>query len=272
MQLAGQTRALLARACCATLDLLFPRECASCGRRIPEPDGSQICPKCTADIPRIDPEQSCRRCGLPLGPHALDHEGRYCEGCRNLPFAAFRRAAAVGTYEGSLRRAICRFKYGRRPHLARTLGAMIAERARERYADTSADGGARPDAGGTTDAGGTPDVILGVPLHRAREKARTFDQAALLADAVASELGLPFQRGILVRTRNTPTLTRQSREERAETVKGAFEIRRPEVVEGKRVLLVDDVMTTGATASECARVLRKAGAKETTVIVLARTP
>ena len=99
---------LLARAWCATLDLLFPRRCASCGRTIREPDGSQVCPTCLANLPRIDRESSCQRCGLPLGPYALDHEGRYCEGCRNLPFAGFRRAAAVGTYEGPLRRAICR--------------------------------------------------------------------------------------------------------------------------------------------------------------------
>ena len=257
----------LRRAWCAALDLLFPRRCASCGRTIHEPDGSQLCPLCLANVPRVDPESSCRRCGLPLGPYALDHEGRYCEGCRNLPFAGFRRAAAVGTYEGPLRRAICRFKYARRPHLARTLGALIAERACEEHEDDP------------------PDVILGVPLHPARKKARSFDQAELLAAAVARELGVSVARRsgsrrfgpylgrrVIVRRVNTPTLTRQSREERARTVKGAFEVLRPEAVRDLRVLLVDDVMTTGATASECARVLRKAGAKEVSVMVLARTP
>ena len=245
---------VLARAWCATLDLLFPRRCASCGRTIREPDGSQVCLTCLANLPRIDRESSCRRCGLPLGPYALDHEGRYCEGCRNLPFAGFRRAVAVGTYEGPLRRAICRFKYARRPHLARTLGALIAECALEEHDNNP------------------PQLVLGVPLHPARKKARSFDQAELLAEAVGRKLGVPLGRGVIVRNVNTPTLTRQSREERARTVKGAFEVKLPGAVDGRRVLLVDDVMTTGATASECARVLRGAGAKEIAVIVLARTP
>ena len=211
-----------------------------------------------ADLPRIRPggasAGACRRCGLPLGPFALDHEGRFCEGCRNLPLAGFRRASAVGTYEGSLRRIICRFKYGRRPHLAATLGALIAERAREEFAEDP------------------PEVVVPVPLHPARRRARTFDQAVLLAEAAAGSLGVPCAPGTLARTRNTPTLTRQSREERQETVKGVFACVRPREVEGRRVLLVDDVMTTGATCSECARALRAAGAREVWVLVLARTP
>ncbi len=248
------TGGVLARSLCAALDLLFPRRCASCGRGLPEPDGAQMCPRCLADLPRIDLDECCRRCGLPLGPFALDHDGRWCEGCRNLPFAGFRRAAAVGTYEGSLRRAICSYKYAKRPHLARTLGGLIAERARSACGDDP------------------PELVLGVPLHPARRRSRSFDQAELLAESVARELACPLGRGVFVRTVNTPTLTRQTREERARTVKGAFEVRRSGLVRGRRILLVDDVMTTGATASECARVLRKAGAREVSVMVLARTP
>ncbi|MHC5053488.1 MAG: double zinc ribbon domain-containing protein [Planctomycetota bacterium] len=252
----------LARAWCAALDLLFPRRCAACGRPIPEPDGSQVCARCLRNLPRIDRESACERCGLPLGPYALDHEGRWCEGCRTLPFAGFRRACAVGTYEGSLRRAICRFKYARRPHLARTLGGWIAELAREEYVAETDEG--EPAAG--------PEVVVSVPLHPARRKSRTFDQAEFLAEAVAEALGTEYARGAMARVVDTPTLTRQSREQRAETVKGAFEVRRADAVGGRRVLLVDDVMTTGATASECARVLKRAGAKEIAVCVLARTP
>jgi len=254
----------LARAWCAAVDLLFPRRCAACGDPIPEPDGSQICRKCLRNLPIIDREDACERCGLPLGPYALDHEGRWCEGCRTLPFAGFRRACAVGTYEGSLRRAICRFKYARRPHLARTLGSMIADLAREEYL-------AEADDDDDEDCPG-PEVVVSVPLHPARRKSRTFDQAELLAEAVAEALEIDYASGAMARIVDTPTLTRQSREQRAETVKGAFRVTRPGLIEGRRILLVDDVMTTGATASECARVLKKAGAKETAVCVLARTP
>jgi competence protein ComFC len=252
----------LARAWCAALDLLFPRRCAACGDPIIEPDGSQICPLCLRNLPRIDREEACERCGLPLGPYSLDHEGRWCEGCRTLPFAGFRRACAVGTYEGSLRRAICRFKYSRRPHLARTLGKLIADLAREEYAAEMEDSEDNPG----------PEVVVSVPLHPARRKSRTFDQADLLAEAVAEALAIEYASGAMARLVDTPTLTRQSREQRAETVKGVFTVRKPLTVEGKRCLLVDDVMTTGATASECARVLKRAGAKDIAVCVLARTP
>ena len=223
------------RAACALLDVLFPRRCAGCGEVIPEPDGSQVCRRCERNLPRIKGD-ACGRCGLPLGPFASDHDGKWCAGCENLPFAGFRCAVAFGTYDGVLRRAIRQFKYRRRPHLVRELGRLVASRARDEFGDPE-------DA--------RPEIVIPVPLHGACEK-----------------LGL----GVMARVVDTPTLTKQSREERAETVKGAFEVRRPGEVEGKRVLLVDDVMTTGATCSECARVLKKAGAKVILVCVLARTP
>ena len=244
------------RAACALLDVLFPRRCAGCGEVIPEPDGSQVCRRCERNLPRIKGD-ACGRCGLPLGPFASDHDGKWCAGCENLPFAGFRCAVAFGTYDGVLRRAIRQFKYRRRPHLVRELGRLVASRARDEFGDPE-------DA--------RPEIVIPVPLHRNRRKSRGFDQAELLARPVAGELGAPLGLGVMARVVDTPTLTKQSREERAETVKGAFEVRRPGEVEGKRVLLVDDVMTTGATCSECARVLKKAGAKVILVCVLARTP
>ncbi len=247
----------LRRAACAALDLLFPRSCAGCGEVIAEPDGSQVCRRCERNLPRIEGE-ACGRCGLPLGPFASDHDGKWCAGCENLPFAGFRRAAAFGTYEGVLRRAIRQFKYRRRPHLVKELGVLLAGKAADEFGE---------------DSGNAPaDVIVPVPLHARRRKSRGFDQAELLAGPVSKALGVPLRRGAMDRIVNTPTLTRQSREQRAETVKGAFKVRRRAEVEGKRVLLVDDVMTTGATCSECARVLKKAGVKEIMVCVLARTP
>jgi ComF family protein len=172
----------------------------------------------------------------------------------HLPLVGFRRTVAVGTYEGPLRRAICRYKYSRRPHLARTLGPLLADRIRLEYPDD------------------LPDLVVPVPLHRSRLKERTFDQALLLACAVSKTLSVPLATGVLVRAADTPTLTHQTRQQRVETVRDAFALTRPRTVRGKRVLLVDDVMTTGATASECARALRAGGAGQIVVAVLARTP
>jgi ComF family protein len=224
---------------------------------IAEPDGSQLCTRCGRNLPRIEGD-ACRRCGLPLGPYALDHDGSWCAGCENLPFAGFRRAAAFGTYEGVLGRAIRQFKYRRRPHLVKELGRFLADRARDEFARDGENSSA--------------DLVIPVPLHARRRRSRGFDQAELLAEPVAKALSLPLGSTVMERVVNTPTLTRQSREQRAETVKGAFAVRKPREVAGKCVLLVDDVMTTGATCSECARVLKKAGAKEVLVCVLARTP
>lgn len=244
----------LSRAWCAALDLVFPRTCASCARVLIEPDGAHLCGRCRGELPLIDPQNACRRCGLPLGPFSVDHENNFCEGCQTLRFAGFRRAIAAGTYEGSLRNAICRFKYGRRPYLSRMLGELLAERLERELKEIHL------------------DAVISVPLHPSRRRQRTFDQAELLAEVVSSRLGLPFLRGVLERTKPTPTLTQQSREERARTVEGVFKVRRPEQVRGKKLLLIDDVMTTGATCSECARALKTSGAEGVLVAVLARTP
>ena len=113
------------------------------------------------------------------------------------------------------------------------------------------------------------DAIVPVPLHFQRLRERGFDQAMLLATAVSRATGRPVLKA-LARTRHTPTLTRQSREERKRTVSGAFERRARADVAGMKLLLVDDVMTSCSTAAECARVLKEAGAKEIAVAVVAR--
>jgi ComF family protein len=189
-----------------------------------------------------------------LGPFAIDHDGRYCEGCEHLRLVGLKRTYAAGTYEGSLRRAICRFKYGRKPHLAKALGPILARRLRGEF------------------TGDAPETVVAVPLHPARVRDRTFDQAALLASHVARQLGIPLVNGAIRRVRDTPPLAHRNREQRSDAVKGAFAVVAPDLIAGNRVLLVDDVMTTGATCSECALALKRAGAKEVSVAVLARTP
>jgi ComF family protein len=114
------------------------------------------------------------------------------------------------------------------------------------------------------------DVVLPVPLHPVRERERGFNQAWLLADALARSWRIPTHRRALIRVRQTETQTHLDREERMANLRGAFAVRRPDAVAGRRVLLMDDVLTTGSTASECARILREAGARSVLVLTLAR--
>jgi ComF family protein len=165
----------------------------------------------------------------------------------------FRKARAFGVYEGTLMEAIHRLKYGGKTALSGPLGALAKE-AFYQFWEV-----------------GTIDLLLPVPLHIKRLRERGFNQAHLINKKWASVEGIPFDGFTLSRSRWTEPQTSLSRAERRKNVKGAFSLRRPDRVKGKRILLVDDVFTTGATANECARVLLKAGGRWVDVLTLART-
>jgi ComF family protein len=219
----------------ALLDLVYPPRCAACG----EPaEREPFCPVCAS---AVDPVPAgCARCGLP-GPEPL------CGGCRADP-PSFDAVRAGGLLGGPLADAIHAFKYGGRPALARPLGAWLA--AREPLP---------PDA-----------LVVSVPLARGRRIERGYDQAALLADALARAAGARRRRArrVLARTRETPPQVGRSREERARNVAGAFAA--TAAVAGRDVVLVDDVVTTGATADAASGALRRAGARSVVVVALAR--
>jgi ComF family protein len=147
---------------------------------------------------------------------------------------------------------IIRFKYHRLEYLAQPLASMLSGIARKE---------------GLVEE---ENLLLSVPLHWTRRLGRGFDQATFLGQRLSHFLGKPFSHRNLRRIRATASQTGLSESKRRENVRGAFKVRRSEAVKGKRVLLVDDVMTTGATASECARTLLSAGAKEVSVLVVAR--
>ncbi len=239
------------RAVGAFLGLLFPHWCHVCGGDV---DGSalpDVCDRCLEKLP-LARGDACLRCGMPVGPYTALHEGRYCAWCKDKP-AHFRWGVACGTHERGLRALVHAFKYGRKMYLWKTLGMLLAARVRS----------ALP--------GDAFDAVVPVPIHRLRLKERGFDQARLLAEAVSAATGKPVLK-CLARTRHTPSLTRQSRAQRMRTVSGAFELRKRAEVRGRKLLLVDDVMTSCATAAECARVLKRAGgAEQITVAVVART-
>jgi ComF family protein len=143
-------------------------------------------------------------------------------------------------------------KYRKMTHVAGDLATVLAGCAGAHFGDAGI------------------DAVECVPLHRRRFRQRTFNQSALLAAGVALRMGLPVLDGGLTRTRDTGTQTRMNATMRSKNVRGAFEVRDPAVVEGRRILLVDDVMTTGATVSECSRALDEAGAADVYVLTVAR--
>lgn len=163
--------------------------------------------------------------------------------------APFERAAAVGIYDGALRTAILRLKYNRQTWLAKPLGDLLTEVVR-RYLDT-------------------PDIIIPVPLYPLRGRERGFNQAELLARAVGRALSRPVSSGNLQRVRATVAQSALGRSERLGNVAGAFRLARPGELVGARILLVDDIYTTGATVTECTKVLLESGALRIQVCVLA---
>jgi ComF family protein len=229
------------------LDLLYPPRCEACGRLRRD----LICEECLAAVERIGPPM-CEVCGEPFDP--LAQAAPRCAECRGKrrPFALARSAAY---YTGPLAEAIQRFKYDCQMVLWRPLGELMMEAVAGGAAS-----GIEPE---------NVDVVCAVPLHRSRLRERGFNQSELLAEVVAEHLGRPL-RPLLERTRPTLPQVDLPAASRGANVQGAFAADLHEVIGGQRVLLVDDLFTTGATMSECARTLARAGAQEVRVFTLAR--
>ncbi len=203
----------------------------------------------------------CTICGERLfSSYALSAAGGEprCGLCRRLE-PAFARAVAYGSYDGGLRELIHLLKYGSVRPAANVLGRMLAEAI------------ARLEADFQTDS----MVMVPVPLFRARLRSRQFNQAEMIARAAMKLNPVPGRlrlcEEVLERKRETPSQTGLTRRQRRENVRGAFAVAQPDAVKGREVLVVDDVYTTGATVSECARVLRRAGATKVWVATVART-
>lgn len=234
----------------AALALLYPQPCAVCGAHVESRADGVACASCW-DETRVfsGAETMCWKCGA-LAGGTLAEEERAAVRCRRCEGEAFTAARACGTYEGALRASVLALK--REPHVATRLARLMFE-AQQRT----------PLALAT--------CILPVPLHPERLRERGFNQAAAMAAALAVWSGLPLDDGSLVRTLHTER-HRAGMDARArrESVQEAFEVRRPRLVEGERILLVDDVFTTGATVSACASALKAAGAEEVFVLTIAR--
>jgi len=236
------------KAACGLLNLLLPGECRVCGSHLNEFSRIPVCAACLKAPEPMQADYFCSACRMPfLNRYPLDETGR-CALCR-LGVQGFDAVYTYGPYEGALRKLVHLFKYtGVRP-LKKPFGDWLAlALPREQ----------------------SFDVIVPMPLHWHRRWQRGFNQAELLAQEIARRWNVPVRNAVRRRkaTRMQAGLTNAKR--RA-NVQGAFLLKRGQRLDGLRVLLVDDVLTTGATAAACARVLKRAGAKHVAVLALART-
>lgn len=233
----------------AVLDLVYPALCPVCDHALGAGRRDPLCRECWNAIERIDPP-CCATCGLPLPsfePAASTIPLR-CHACVTAP-PPFDYGRAAGAYAGPLREALHALKFGGNRALAGPLSALVLEQC-----------GAL--------LGPHVDAFVPVPLAHARERERGFNQAALLAAHLAAASGLPSKPAWLSRSRGTRPQTELTAGERRANVTAAFVASRR--VSGAHVVLVDDIVTTGATAAECARTLRAAGARAVGVIAVAR--
>ena len=220
------------------IDLLFPPRCGGC-----QTAGSLWCAACRAAAQSIEPPW-CEKCGEPFVTDRL------CANCRNHPLA-IEKIRSVALFDGVLRQAIHRFKYERLSGLAEPFGNMLAD-----YWQASQL---------------SADWLIPVPLHPSRERDRGYNQSELLARYLARRVAVPVSGKGLRRTRATAVQMTLNAAERRQNVAGAFEC--VEVrVRGARVVIIDDVGTTGATLDACAQAVLKAGAVSVMGLTLARTP
>jgi len=231
------------------LQLVYPPTCFVCGRPLPGEQAS-FCTSCRSEL-TTDAFPCCPRCATTVGPHVHLIEGR-CNACRDQSFH-FECAVRLGPYnrDGLLQQVIVRrLKYASGEGLAEAIGQLWASHLEERLRKLKA------------------DVIMPVPLHWWRRWTRGYNQSEALARAMANHLRLPCKPHWLRRVRYTPPQG-SGRTARRENVRNAFFAPRRAELRGKTVMLVDDVLTTGSTASDAARALRAAGAARVVVAVLA---
>jgi ComF family protein len=240
--------------------VLFPSDCRICGTPLVKISRLPVCPECL-DAMRPIPGGVCTICGermfSPYASAGASGESR-CGFCRRVE-PVFARAAAYGSYESGLRELIHLLKFGGVRPAANVLGRMLAEAIATLEPDFPADS----------------VTVVPVPLHRTKLRQRGFNQAELIARA-AMKIRQPGDRlrlcgNVLQRKRETASQIGLTSHQRRENLRGAFGVTQPELVKGRDVLVVDDVYTTGATVSECARVLRRAGATKVWVATVART-
>ncbi len=223
-------------------DILFPPLCPVCRFDV---EKRGICEDCLSRFRKIE-GPSCTRCGKPFAePDGDDHP---CGSCI-IKEPPFHRAESLYHYEGVLAEAVRRMKYSKKSHIAIFLGDLMASHPM---------------------VSSGYDIVVPVPLHIRRLRERGFNQSQLLAERIGKKHLIDVDPLIMKRSRPTAPQAGMNSKERMLNVKGAFTLRDGAEVRGGRILLVDDVYTTGATVCECCRVLKKGGAERVDVLTLAR--
>ena len=218
--------------------------CSACGKELLSHIRGGLCPECEKTSVKLSTD-ICGKCG-----RALANEAEFCDTCiRNE--RAFVRARSCYVYEGAPKKFVYRLKFGGRRYLA----AFIAEAMVDRYLD----------------CGFECDCVVAVPLSAKRKRKRGYNQAELIAEELSSRLKLPLIDGALVKTKENKSQAKLKRREREENVRGVYEVTAPEAFKGRRVLVVDDVMTTGATLGEVSRILYKAKARSVEALTYCST-
>lgn len=222
------------------LELVYPSYCLVCGRA----DDDYLCPECIEMIDIIG-DMHCHKCAMPCESHI-------CSDCQSREFA-FDRACSAGLYEGVLRKAIHALKYDMRLAIVDQLADLMIR--------------CYPH----TQLYGKVDMVIPIPIHRTRMIERGFNQSEELSRLLCKRISVPLESNALLRIRNTRHQVSLPQDKRMLNIKGAFTVPQPGLVMGKRVLLVDDVFTTGSTLNEAAKVLKESGAESVFVYTLARS-
>ncbi len=233
-------------------ELLLPSTCFACQASLEEPQVEEpgLCPSCLEAIPSTS-APSCPRCASPV---VMLGEDRYapCTVCQGASFR-FDEAFAAGPYEGLLRHLVLRAKHASEEAVALGLGRLIWSRLGDQLRDQEV------------------DLVTAVPMHWRRRLVRQTNAPEQLAEVIARRLRRPYARRLIGRVRSTRQQAKLARSARLPNVRGAFSVRRRPQMQEKTVLLVDDILTTGATCSEAARALKRAGAGRVMVVVAARS-
>ena len=230
------------------LDFVYPQTCPIC-QSLLKREENDLCDDCWKALALL-PAPYCPYCKTFVEDEdeIADHH------CLYLSRPEHRRILAVrslGTFDDHYQKLVHRLKYDKKVHLGRRLAQRLGENVLEDECFSGC------------------DKVIPVPLHRARERERGFNQSEVLAEGISRAMGISLAKDILKRKKNTKDQTYLNAQQRTENVKGAFVVSQPEKVYGKSIILVDDVMTTGATLKECARILQEAGATQIFAATLA---
>ncbi|MEA2088183.1 MAG: ComF family protein [Candidatus Caldatribacteriota bacterium] len=236
------------------LNFVFPLDCKICEKPIRESKGYSICEDCFKTIELIE-HPYCIKCGKPLISTGYFKQNReiICLECKRKKYS-FEFSRSVGIYNKVLKKCIHLFKYYGEKKLAIPLGKLMVDYLLK-----------------NNEFENKFDLIIPVPLHNNDLKKRGFNQSVLLGKAIEDYFSVPVREKVLVKKKLTPFQVNLSKKERERNILSAFSVEKPEEIEGKNILILDDVFTTGSTVEECAKELMKARANNIIVLTLART-